>query len=133
MSQTPIQIPESYESLELPHIKITRHPLNSPTATPIVLVTLNRPEKNNAFTPQMANSLEFAYRTFHVDPRVKVVVLTGAGRMFCAGSDLEIGFGNGEGRAGDFRDMYDLVGVGIRLLANCSKWWSGSVGYASLS
>lgn len=107
MSRTPIDIPESYESLDLTHIKITHHPLKTPTATPIVLITLNRPEKNNAFTPQMANSLDLAYRMFHLDSRVKVVVLTGAGRMFCAGSDLEIGFGNGEGRAGDFRDMCD--------------------------
>lgn len=103
---TSIDIPTSYDALELTHIKISHHPQGAPTATPVVIVTLNRPEKHNAFTPQMADSLARAYQMFHVDPRVKVVVLNGAGRMFCAGSDLDIGFGDGGGRAVDFRDMY---------------------------
>jgi enoyl-CoA hydratase/carnithine racemase len=102
-----MKIPNSYESLDLTHVKLSHYPLESPAATPVVIVTLNRPEKNNAFTPLMADSLERAFRTFHLDPRVKVVVLTGAGRMFCAGSDLEIGFSS-EGRAVDFRDMYSF-------------------------
>jgi enoyl-CoA hydratase/carnithine racemase len=46
----------------------------------------------------------------HLDPRVKVAVLTGAGKMFCAGSDLDVGFGDGKGRAVDFRDMYAMHG-----------------------
>lgn len=101
-----VHIPTSYEALDLTHIKITHNPQRAPTATPVVTITLYRPEKYNAFTPQMADSLATAYQMFHVDPRVKVVVLTGAGRMFCAGSDLDIGFGDGGGRAVDFRDMY---------------------------
>lgn len=101
-----IEIPTSYETFNLTHIQISHHPSGAPEATPVVIFTLNRPEKHNAFTPQMADSLTQAYKMVHVDPRVKVVVLTGAGRMFCAGSDLDIGFGNGQGRAVDFRDMY---------------------------
>ena len=54
----------------------------------------------------MADSLTKAYNMFHIDPRVKVVVLTGAGKIFCAGSDLDVGFGDGKGKAVDFRDMY---------------------------
>lgn len=100
-----IDIPTSYEALELTHIKVSHNPQGAPTATPVVTITLNRPEKYNAFTPQMADSLARVYQMFHVDPRVKVVVLTGTGRMFCAGSDLDIGFGDGGGRAVDFRDM----------------------------
>ena len=103
---TSINIPNSYESLELTHVKISHHPRNAEAATPVVIVTLNRPEKHNAFTPQMADSLTRAYQMFHVDHRVKVVVLTGAGKMFCAGSDLDVGFGDGQGKAVDFRDMY---------------------------
>lgn len=100
-----LDIPTSYETLGLTDIKISHHPIGAPSATPVVVITLNRPEKHNGFTPAMSDSLTLAYQMFHVDPRVKVVVLTGAGRMFCAGMDLDIGFGNGEGRAVDFRDM----------------------------
>lgn len=100
-----IQIPASYEALNLSHVKIFHDPPGAPTATPVVVLTLNRPEKNNAFTPQMAESLTQAYQMFHNDSRVRVVVLTGAGRLFCAGSDLTIGFGDGKGHANDFRDM----------------------------
>lgn len=102
---TSIHIPTSYEALDLTHIKFSHHPQGAPSATPVVTITLNRPEKHNSFTPQMADSLTRAFQMFHVDPRVKVAVLTGAGRMFCAGSDLDIGFGDGGGRAVDFRDM----------------------------
>lgn len=108
MPTATIDLPVSYEALELTHIKLSHYPHGTPAVTPVVLITLNRPEKNNAFTPQMANSLTQAFNLFHVDPRVKTVVLTGAGRMFCAGSDLEIGFGAGGGRAADFRDMYAI-------------------------
>lgn len=101
-----IPIPTSYETLNLTHVKIFHHPQGAPAATPVVILTLNRPERNNAFTPEMADSLAQAYQMFHVDSRVRVVVLTGAGRLFCAGSDLTIGFGDGKGQAADFRDMY---------------------------
>ncbi|CAG8121320.1 unnamed protein product [Penicillium olsonii] len=117
MSQL-ISIPESYESLNLTHINIAHHPPQSPTATPIVILRLNRPDKNNAFTPQMGESLEQAYRLFHLDARVKVIVLTGAGRMFCAGSDLDIGFDDRVERAGDFRDTGGRVALAMH---RCSK------------
>ena len=105
LTSAAIDIPTSYETLDLTHIKISHHPVGAPSATPVVSITLNRPEKHNAFTPEMADSLTQAYQMFHIDPRVKVVVLTGTGRMFCAGMDLDIGFGDGKGRAVDFRDM----------------------------
>ncbi|HMU36535.1 MAG TPA: enoyl-CoA hydratase-related protein, partial [Marmoricola sp.] len=58
----------------------------------IALLTLNRPEALNAFSVTMAQEL---HRVFSVDARddkVRAVVVTGAGRAFCAGMDL-----NGQG------------------------------------
>ncbi|KAI9038328.1 enoyl-CoA hydratase/isomerase family protein [Aspergillus affinis] len=101
-----IEIPTSYETLPTTHIKLSHHPAGSASATPVVIITLNRPEKRNAFTPQMADGLERVFATLDLDERVKSVVLTGAGSTFCAGADLEIGFRGGPERAGDHRDRY---------------------------
>lgn len=43
----------------------------------------------------MRAEIETAYAMFDADARVKCVVVTGDGRIFCAGADLEIGFGEG--------------------------------------
>jgi enoyl-CoA hydratase/carnithine racemase len=94
----PIQIPTSYASLPLEHIKISHVPASSPAATPVILLTLNRPAKNNAFTDLMMKEIEASYKIFDLDERVKCIVMTGAGRMFCAGADLEIGFPGSSGK-----------------------------------
>lgn len=52
----------------------------------------------------MMHDFEKIYPMFDVDERVKVVVLTGAGKMFCAGADLDVGFKNGYERVMDHRD-----------------------------
>lgn len=104
---SPIQIPTSYESLNTAHIKVSHHPAGAPTATPVVIVTLNRPDMHNAFTGQMMQDFERVYPMFDADDRVKVVVLTGAGKTFCAGADLEIGFQRDTAeRTMDHRDRY---------------------------
>lgn len=54
----------------------------------------------------MANSLEQAFKLIHIDERVRAIFLTGAGRMFCAGSDLDLGFDGSRDPAVDYRDMY---------------------------
>ncbi|KAJ5925779.1 Enoyl-CoA hydratase AKT3-1 [Penicillium verhagenii] len=113
MAPTGIDVPTSYETLKLTHLKISHHPSGTPKATPVVTFILDRAEKHNAFTPEMAESLTQAYQMIHLDPRVKVIVLTGAGRMFCAGSDLDVGFGSGEGRAVDFRDIGGRVALAM--------------------
>lgn len=58
----------------------------------IALVTLNRPKNANAFTDQMASELSSLIRLLDADPRVKVVVVTGSGKHFCVGADLDEGF-----------------------------------------
>jgi enoyl-CoA hydratase/carnithine racemase len=93
--------PSSYTSLPYGHIKISHVPASTPSPTPVLVLTLNRPDKHNAFTSQMQREICHFYELIENDPRVRVVVLTGAGgRMFCAGADLEIGFTGGASRSG---------------------------------
>ena len=56
---------------------------------PIATITLNRPEALNAWTNQMAAEVRHAVADAEEDKRVVAIVLTGAGRGFCAGADLK--------------------------------------------
>jgi enoyl-CoA hydratase/carnithine racemase len=55
----------------------------------VLLLTMNRPDKLNAWTPHMAEELGAAIEAGNADPDVGAMVLTGAGRGFCAGADME--------------------------------------------
>lgn len=57
----------------------------------ILTITLNRPDKLNAFTGTMMNELIDVFGKASGDDEVRVVVVTGAGRAFCAGADLSAG------------------------------------------
>ncbi|RMZ82421.1 hypothetical protein DV737_g2131, partial [Chaetothyriales sp. CBS 132003] len=106
--------PSSYQTLALQHIKVSHVPESSPTPTSVILITLNRPEKYNAFTRLMQREMCQVYELIEVDPRVKCVVVTGAGsKAFCAGADLEIGFGSGGGKDVDHRDGGGRVSLSI--------------------
>jgi enoyl-CoA hydratase len=61
------------------------------TDGPVATITLNRPDRLNTIVPPMPDEFETAVRRATADPTVKVIVLRGAGRSFCAGYD----FGNG--------------------------------------
>ena len=80
--------PSSYSALPYRAIKVSHVPESSPTPTAVILITLNRPDKLNTFNEQMRAELEEVYSLIDKDPRVKVVVLTGAGKAFCAGIAL---------------------------------------------
>ncbi|MEH6584410.1 MAG: enoyl-CoA hydratase/isomerase family protein [Halioglobus sp.] len=54
-----------------------------------VIITLNRPEKLNAYTPDMGEELVHALREAAADDQTCAAVITGAGNAFCAGADLE--------------------------------------------
>ena len=54
----------------------------------VVWITLNRPEVHNAFNSVMINELNAVFDLAKDDPDVRVVVLTGKGKSFCAGADL---------------------------------------------
>lgn len=61
----------------------------------ITFVTLNRPEKRNAMSPQLHREMDEALDDLAIDPYTHVLVLTGAGEAFCAGQDIELFFRGG--------------------------------------
>src|SRR5829696_6902143 len=76
----------------------------------IATITLNRPEKLNAFTGTMREDLLAALRACESDDAVRVVVITGAGRAFCAGGDVE--FMAGLQKNGDVAGLRKLLDAG---------------------
>ena len=62
----------------------------------VAILTLNRPQARNAMSGEMNAALQSTLAEFEVNPEVKVVVLTGAGKGFCAGGDAK-----GRARSGD--------------------------------
>jgi enoyl-CoA hydratase/carnithine racemase len=92
-----------------------------PSATPEILVrregtveviTFNRPEVLNALTPSMRTAYASALRAADADPGVRAVVVTGAGRGFCAGADLR--------EAAPPRENLPLVAFRIRKPVICA-------------
>jgi len=54
----------------------------------VAVITLNRPAKRNAMNPQLHRDMTAALEQLRDDPGTKVLVITGAGDVFCAGMDL---------------------------------------------
>ncbi len=63
---------------------------------PLAMITLNRPEKLNAYTVVMGKEIASALRDAQKDRNIKVVIVTGAGRGFCSGVDIAGGRGRTE-------------------------------------
>jgi enoyl-CoA hydratase/carnithine racemase len=61
------------------------------TSEGILTITLNRPERLNAWTAQMGQELRAAFDQADADDDVRAIIVTGAGRGFCAGADLAAG------------------------------------------
>lgn len=58
---------------------------------PFMVITLNRPDKLNAYTGAMGTEIEDAFRKADADDSVRAVIVTGSGRAFCAGADVSGG------------------------------------------
>jgi enoyl-CoA hydratase/carnithine racemase len=67
------------------------HTLRYEVADNILTLTLSRPDNLNAFTVEMAHELIDAFNRASNDDDVRAIVVTGAGRAFCAGMDLSVG------------------------------------------
>lgn len=83
----------------------------------VLVVTLDRPEALNAFTVEMADELEAVFREVNDDDTVRAVIVTGAGRAFCAGMDLSVAgnvFGLDESRTPTLEHMRDLDDPDLR-------------------
>jgi enoyl-CoA hydratase/carnithine racemase len=92
------------------------------TADAVATITLNRPDKLNALIGTMREDLLEALRAAEHDPGTRVVVITGAGRAFCAGGDVE--FMNGLQQNGDlaaFRALLDAGQEVVLQIASMAK------------
>jgi enoyl-CoA hydratase/carnithine racemase len=78
----------------------------------IATLTLNRPDKLNAFNTQMLRDMIAAFDATDADDAVKAVIVTGAGRGFCAGADLSAGATTFDYAARGGADQAARAGVG---------------------
>jgi 2-(1,2-epoxy-1,2-dihydrophenyl)acetyl-CoA isomerase len=88
-------------------------------ANGIVTITLNRPEKLNAFIGHMRRDLAEALEQAGSERSVRVVVITGAGRAFCAGGDVEFMLQLMERR--DSEEFARILGAGRRVILAIRK------------
>lgn len=94
----------------------------------IATITLNRPRRLNTIVPQMVDDLDEAVRAANRDGKVKVIVLRGAGRAFCAGFDFGQDFSSGYGTAlytdGRWDPGKDMIGTTSGLAAPVPRFMS---------
>ncbi|MDP2919908.1 MAG: enoyl-CoA hydratase/isomerase family protein [Dehalococcoidia bacterium] len=77
----------------------------------LAVITLNRPQTLNAFTPGLIDEWADALQKSQADPKVRVVMVTGAGRGFCSGMDVRGAAGGGEPQPLYMRRNYMKLGV----------------------
>ncbi|MGZ4274215.1 MAG: crotonase/enoyl-CoA hydratase family protein [Solirubrobacteraceae bacterium] len=89
--------------------------ITTDVADGVLTITLNRPDRLNAWTPTMGRELIAAFDAADADDAVRAVIVTGAGRGFCAGADLEAGgatFNYRERGVGEVREGGEEYGGG---------------------
>jgi 2-(1,2-epoxy-1,2-dihydrophenyl)acetyl-CoA isomerase len=82
----------------------------------VVTITLNRPERLNAMSPEMKTEFLDAMKKYEEDEDARVAILTGAGRSFCAGRDMKSqaeGYAKGDGKMVPltYTSEYNLFGM----------------------
>lgn len=97
------------------------HLLIDTTPTGVVTITLDRADKLNAVNGALATSLTTAISDAAIDDAVRVVVITGSGRAFCAGLDLSEPPRLPSATRVDRLDPYAWVGTWVRALVACEK------------
>ena len=80
--------------------------ITAETADGVLTITLNRPDRLNAWTPTMGQELMAAFDAADADDDVRAIIVTGAGRGFCAGADLQ-----GGGSTFDWRERESGDGI----------------------
>lgn len=75
---------------------------------PVAIITMNRPDALNALTGRMMAEMRHAFAAAEKDPAVVGMVLTGAGRGFCAGADMAGLSATASGERGEAQDLSDL-------------------------
>ena len=80
----------------------------------VATITLDRPDAANAFNSVMLRELLACFDATDADDAVRAVILTAEGRVFCAGADMNEGFGVGGGEGAAFRDRGGQVALRIR-------------------
>jgi 2-(1,2-epoxy-1,2-dihydrophenyl)acetyl-CoA isomerase len=100
--------------------KMTYQFILAGVAEGVLTITLNRPDVLNSFTRAMAREVQHALATAANSPEIRAVLLTGAGRGFCAGQDLSEVLPEGDGPMPDIsevvRESYNPIIRAIRTL-----------------
>lgn len=99
------------------------------TDGPVLTITLNRPDKLNAYTAVMGAELEDAFTRADADDAIRAIIVTGAGRGFCAGADISAGANAFDAQSGNSASFGDQAarerrsgGAGfIGAIYNCRK------------
>lgn len=86
----------------------------------VATITFNRPDRLNALTLKMIDEIPQALEEVSEDDAVKAVIITGSGRAFCAGAEMDSPLFKGMGTAG-YKKVFDTVARTVMLIRNMKK------------
>ena len=85
------------------------------------MITLNRPSRLNAYTPDMGDEIIAAFREDVIDSNVDVIILKASGKGFCAGADKDFLLGNKVSKKGIKLGKDEFITSFVRELSKCPK------------